>query len=163
VTAEIEAGFQAQAGRAVGGAEADAGLHVAVGRLAAAVERQVAQQALITRAVHPIAVPAAAIAGNGTIDDPMKFGPRDGYAWDMKRVTAASFTAGTVAVYKNAVADANQLFTFTSAGTWWITGNDMILMPGDRLLFVGAGITGNITISGDAIQVELAWLGAYLL
>lgn len=144
-------------------ADLAAGLTVRVGQLADALTAEHRRRAELSAAIYPFEIPVTSLAASGTLDQPVHFGPRDGYAWDLRRLTAASFTAGTVAVYRNQAADANQLFTFTSAGTWWIASGQVILRSTERLVLVAAGITGSVTVSGSAIMVAEPWLAEYLL
>jgi hypothetical protein len=125
------------------------------------------RQDQLWQAVHEVPIQTQFIAGNGTIDVPQVLGPSGGYWWDVTRLTAAGFSAGTVTVYKNAVADGNQLPSFPQAGVVTF-GRRMLLAPKARLVFVTAGITLNagvpgVSVGGDAIQVASWALPDYLL
>jgi hypothetical protein len=169
--AQIADQFAASGGAGLAGAgvEVDLGLTVAIGRLADEMQRRREYEQAMAQAVHPFELAAGSItvtAGAGTNHDAAKYGPRDGYAWDIRNLVAASFSAGTVAVYKNSAGqavDANLRFTFTSAGLWQMGTAQLLLLPGQYLTFVAAGITGNVTLSGDGIQVALPFLAAYLM
>ena len=144
-------------------------LDVTLGRLAGLLDRndddRRAREAM-RRMLWPVPItaPAMVLAGGaGTLNVPDLLGPHDGYYWDVRRITAASFTAGTVTAYLNFVADANQLFTFTQAGTLIFGSGALILSDSDALIFTGAGITGNVTISGQATNVPSPLLPEYLL
>lgn len=165
MTAEIAASFQGLAGAGSVGAEADADLRVAIGRLARAVEVLTLDQ----DGAWPVEIPAHAItltAGAGTLDIPNELGPNTGYFWAVEYVSAAGFTAGTVNVYlstPDTVAQSNVRFPFTSAGVWEPGRTAAILVPGDRLVFVAAGITGNVVISGKVTQAPLRFLHRFLI
>lgn len=161
--AEIAGRYAPAAPDAALGADVTASLSVQLGQLANALSYEQSRRRELQAAIYPFEMAATSEAASGTIDQPMHLGPRDGYAWDLRRLTAASFTAGTVAVYRNQAADANQLFTFTSAGTWWIASGQVILRSTERLVLVAAGITGSVTVSGSAIMVAEPWLAEYLL
>ena len=135
--------------------------------LTAAVQEQTQMEQRYLLAVHQVPIATQLIAGNGTIDVPQLLGPSGGYWWDVTRLTAAGFSAGTVTVYKNGVADGNQLPSFPSAGVLTF-GRRMLLGPKDRLIYVTAGITlnsgaGGVSVGGDAIQVEAWAMPRYLL
>jgi hypothetical protein len=102
------------------------------------------------------------VAGAGTLNAPDLFGPHDGFAWDVRYVVAASFTAGTVTVYNSYQSDSNIVGTFTAAGLirW---GGDLILNDTETLIFVASGITGAVTISGRFNNIPAPLLPDYLL
>lgn len=152
------------------GLEAGVSLSVILGGIHAELERRRRYEMALADAVHPVDMPAALMVltgGAGTLAGmPGYFGPTEGYAWDLKNVVADGFTGGTVNVYKGSAGQAvpaNQRFTFTQAGVWTPTGQTALLLPGQWLTFQAAGITGNVTLSGDGIQVKLGFLAAYLL
>jgi hypothetical protein len=169
VTAEILAGFQAQAGAGPAGAEADAGLHVAVGRLATALEAQRRADLAAAEDIWVVDVPAHAMplsGGAGTLDVANEMGPRDGYAWAVHWMAAAGFTSGTVSLYLGAnadtVASSNLRFAFLQAGVWEPPRTATILLPGTRMIFVASGITGNVVVAGQVTQMKLHMLPRFL-
>jgi hypothetical protein len=150
------------------GVRASASLDVAVGKLARQADQQQAESGLL-RMLVPVPITAPQLnaqnglaGGAGTIISPDTLGPHDGFAWDVRRLTAASFTAGTVTAYLNYQADENALYVWTSAGTYTI-GGGVILGDTDALIFVAAGITGVVTVSGQAYNVPTPLLPRYLL
>lgn len=150
------------------GLEAEASLSIQIGRLAGAIERQrqADGQRLIDRshAIFPWELNPISAPGNGTIDQPSLLSPNDGYMWDLRRLTAASFTAGTVTVSRQgAGVDATILFVFTSAGSWFPGSGNVMLNGNDRLVFAAAGIVGTVTISGSVINIRQDYIGDYLL
>jgi len=149
------------------GLEVTGGLEMQLGRLAAVYEAEhqgrARRRAELSAAIFPFDFAPTAIAGPGTIDSPMVLGARDGFCMDITILVAAGFTAGSVSVYKGGVADHLLRGVFSSAGTLKFGGASLLLMPGERLLFVGTGITGNLTISGSAIMVAHSFLAEYLL
>lgn len=152
--------------------QAEPGIHIAAdltatfGRLAGAIEqdtrlrraeRELAQQ------IYNIVVEQVPIPSTNTLDQPNLFGPRQGYQWDMRIMVAQGFTGGTVTVYRNS-SNGEQMFTFSSAGLWEIPHKSRILRPGDRLVFVGSGLSGGTaSISFEATEFPAGLLGAYLL
>lgn len=94
-----------------------------------------------------------------------RWGPLDGYAWHVVRVTVAFGSGATsVTLYKSQVADANalQILLPPSSGTvaTW-EPKALVLQPWDRVIAVVAG--GGATINGDAIEVDIRVLPEYLL
>ena len=51
--------------------------------------------------------------------------------------------------------DANNMVPFAQAGTFTFGRGEVYLMPGERLYFVAAGITGTVTISGRGKRVQV--------
>lgn len=148
--------------------EADAHVSLQIGRLATAIDRdrsdRAAQRRDRSHAIFPFYINPALIQGSGTLSQPYIMSPPEGYWWDIRNIKAASFSAGTVTVYTSPIAtDANIEFVFTSAGTYTPGSGNLFLGPGDQLLFVAAGITGNVTISGRAISVRADYVADYLL
>jgi len=113
-------------------------------------------------ACHPVPIrPGVINAATGTIDIPDMLGPHDPYWWDVRRIGAWGFTAGTLTLFLNST-QGEQLAAWTVPGNFtWGTG--LLLAPRDRLIFVAAGITGNVQITGQAFEVESPWLPEYLL
>lgn len=113
----------------------------------------------------PILVPQIVLtSGAGTLDLPDRLGPKRGYHWAVRYITAASFTAGSVVMYRGAgVMDANIRFTFTSAGIYEPGRASCVVAPGDRLIFVASGITGAVTISGEVTEFKSHLLHRFLL
>jgi hypothetical protein len=111
--------------------------------------------------INPLLMTLA--GGAGTLDVNQALGVRDGFAIDVKLLIAASFTAGSVNVYKQGAADMNQRGSFPQAGTLVFGGQSLMIMPGERLVLTASGITGNVTISGGGIMVRQDYVGEYLL
>lgn len=111
----------------------------------------------LAASAHMVPVAAGRItlnAGAGTLDTggAGQLGPMRGFYWDVKRLVAASFTAGSVTAYLNQVQDANIFAEWPQAGLYTFGRGEGLLNPQDRLIFVAAGISGNVTISGAAVQ-----------
>ena len=143
-------------------------LGVRLESLTAAVAEQNDRAQRLLQAIHQVPLATKQIASNGTIDSPQDLGPSGGFWWDVRRVTAAGFSAGTVTVYKNAVVDGNQVLAFASAGVINMGKAHLLLGPKDRLVYVTANITLNsgaagVSIGGDALQIESWALPSYLM
>lgn len=138
-----------------------------LGQLTAELREQRLAERRRAGRVWPINVQIPQWNGTGTVDyGAPTLGPPDGMAWAIHRITAATFTAGTVNVYKGLPADNNQLYAFAQAGVWWANRSSFILLPKDRLTFAaasGAPVTGTVTISLDATQIGLEYLSDFLL
>jgi len=113
--------------------------------------------------INNIAAPAA--FSTGIIKSPDTLGPKTGQAWIVRRMTAANFTGGTVAVFlDNHNAPQNQLVTFTQAGTFLFGNKQIILTPGQQLVVnTSAATGGTVMFSIDVVQVALIWLPDHLL
>lgn len=118
-------------------------------------ERETASRSFASR-MWSVNTTAPQWNGLGTYDVPQVFGPMPGYTWCISSVKAATFTAGTVNMYRGLPADNNLQFAFTVAGVYLPGGKGLILHYGDRLTFApatGSPITGLVTISLDMIQM----------
>jgi hypothetical protein len=122
----------------------------------------------------PLLVPNTGVAVVVAND---QMGPLTGYTWSLRRVMATGYTAGTVAIYRNAAqigyGAAGQLvgellFTFPQAGTYTFGRGEMLLSPDDSLsllatgVTLSAGVTG-IQVTGAADQFETWLLPDYLM
>lgn len=169
MTADIEAAFQAQAALGATGAEAGGGLEVAVGRLVGVMEAQRRAELAAAEDIWVQDLPAATMTlagGAGTIDNPNQMGPRDGLVWAVHWIAAAGFSAGTVSMYlgtPDTAANSNLRFTFTSAGVYEPPRTGLLLLPGSRLVFTAAGITGNVVVSGQVTQMTMRTLPRFLV
>jgi hypothetical protein len=143
-----------------------ADLGVSIGRLAREMEHTRLEAARRSAEIWPINIQMPPWNGAGTFDlGRPTMGPSDGYAWMIHRLTAATFTAGTVNVYKGAPADNNLMFAFTQAGVFYPPRTNFILMPSDKLTFAAAAsapITGTVTISLDATQMTTRHVSEFL-
>lgn len=106
------------------------------------------------------------------LDLPHQFGPRTGWFWDITALTASGFTAGAIAVSKNApfVTTAGQPYaiepvaSFTQAGVITFGQKGMPLLDSsERLVFtVTAALTGTAQVSGQVVLVPAERLDEYL-
>jgi hypothetical protein len=119
-----------------------------------------AQEARFNQEVLDFDAWPTTLPGSGTID--FQFG--EGWIYDVRRLTCASFTAGTVSVYKNGPTDANLLCVFTSAGSFFFGKGGLGLMrPHDHLFFVASGITGSVTPSMSGFKFRRDIFGEYVM
>lgn len=123
-------------------------------RLAEARERDQAAWA----SCHPVPIVPNVTNGAGLIDDADRWGPRPGWAWRVTRLTLAMAAGGTATVYRNTVAQGNELLYNVPPGVW--EPERLILLPGQRLA-VSASMQA--VVSGDAEEINLAVLPAYLM
>jgi hypothetical protein len=143
-----------------------AGLGVALGRIANMMETRENRQKKLYESLHQIPIAPGQIAlttGAGVLDMPDLLGPKTGYVWSVRRLVASGFTAGTVTVYKSgvvsgtAVTGGEPVLPFAQAASVTIGRSELLLFPGDRLIFAATGITGTVQINGAADIFE-SWL-----
>jgi hypothetical protein len=154
-------------------ADARAQLEVSLGDLHAKidkmgqVQRERAELDRLKRLIVPVPITAPQIplsAGAGTLaNQPDLLGPHEGYSWFVMQLSCMSFTAGTVSVYRNFAQDENFIVSFTQAGSFFFGSNQLYLGDSDMLLFSATGITGQVTISGWAVNVPTFLIPDYLL
>lgn len=109
-----------------------------------------------------IASSAVTIPATGDLTE---CGPRQGYAWTVRRLSIDGLTtaADVVAVYKNEVAGRSRVAQFTGSVPWVTFGKgQFVLLPGDTIVCANAGTlasTGLLTVSGEATETpaELLW------
>lgn len=147
---------------------AGADLSVTLGRVADALAaQQTRARTLASRLwlVNGITLPAWNPSTTPVFDPAANIaGPNDGYFWAVHRVTAATFTAGSINMYRGQAADQNLLFQFTQAGAFYPPRTNLILKPGDRLTFgQGTAVTGLVTLGLDVTQGTLDVLPEFLL
>lgn len=153
-------------GNGLGGKFA-ATLDVVLGRVSKRMDRDERDDSLM-RLIVPVPITAPQIplaAGAGKLDSSVAgqtLGPNTGFAWDVRKLNATGFTAGTVTAYRNLVGDENIEAVWTVAGAFTFSGG-IILVDSDDLIFVAAGITGTVTISGWAINIPTPLLPEYLI
>lgn len=148
-----------------------ANLSVAIGKLSEQLDQQRADGARLAQSVRPIpgiSVPQITTS-TGIADYPELLAPRRGYWWDVKSVTAATFTGGTVNLYAGGGAspaanvDSNLRYVFTSAGTYAFGTGQLLVPPGQRLIFVAVSTTGNVTPSLTVVEIADWAIAPYLM
>lgn len=99
--------------------------------------------------------------GAGTDDQPDKLQAKTGFIWGIRRITANGFTAGTVTAYRNSsVGEPVMPFPVPAVNT--IGRGEILLMPGDRLVWGATGITGTVSYWGVADCFESWYLPFYV-
>jgi hypothetical protein len=147
------------------GVSVDAGLTIQLGRVADVLESQARRRQQLMQQLHqvPILGPQVPLAGGaGTLDVPDVFSAKTGYCWSIRRLALTGFSAGTVTVYKN-FAGGEVLVPFPAAGVSTFGRAEALLMPGERLVFVAAGVTGFVQVGGAADCFESWLLPDYLM
>ena len=142
-----------------------ASLNLAIGKLSEQIEQQRADGIKLAQSVRPIpgiTVPQITTT-NGTADYPELLAPRRGYWWDVKSITAATFTAGSVNLYAGASSDSTLRYVFTSAGTYAFGTAQLLVPPGQRLIFTAVAVTGNVSPSLSVVEVADWALASYLM
>jgi len=143
-----------------------ASIGASLGKVQAELQWQRDRVTSLAQSITPIAnIAAPAAFSTGIIKSPETLGPKTGQAWLVQRMTAANFTAGTVAVYRDSHnAPQNQIVAFTQAGTYLFGKTQIILIPGQQLVINTANATGGtVMFTIDVLQVALNWLPDHLL
>ena len=139
-------------------------LTLAVGRLGQRMDAS-AKPTIPWEAAHPVwftgAIPLT--SGAGTLQVAGLYGPTDPYWWDLRTLTlwGMTGTSNSVTVYKNSTNGEQILEADQSGQANW--SSQILLAPLDQLVFSASSITGNVYLTGVAIEVETAWLPAYLM
>jgi len=143
------------------------GLDIMV-RLAAAVEANTAEMRRGAKVaewlwdqVHVISIPGNQSAVAGTLDDPDRWGPRAGFAWQVMGIPIVMGSGTTSwSVWEDSANDPTNIqLTQTVSGRW--EPSDYFLTPNSRLVYTSVG--GGITVGkGKAVEVALNALPGYL-
>ena len=130
---------------------------------AAAMDRETAWRQKIALAIRqvPFAGAVTLSAGAGTDDQPDKLQAKTGYIWSVRRITAQGFSAGTVTAYRNSAAG-EPVMPFPVPAVNTLGRGELLLMPGDRLVWSATGITGTVSYWGVADCFEAWYLPYYL-
>jgi hypothetical protein len=152
------------------------GLHIdLLARLSAAMERanDLAQRAedraqRRMESVHqvPVVAPIVLTAGAGTWRDSNTLGPKTGWCWGIRRLAVQNWSAGNIGLYRN---DPNgeQLYYWSGPGSATFGRGEILLQPQDSLVWVAAGVTGNVgttlMVYGAADEFEQRYLPEYLI
>ena len=153
------------------------GVDAFIGKLTEAVNGRAAERAThdawIAKVwplpLTPFVYSGTALAAALTTDARDIYGPKDGWAWDL-RFTQLAATGGTLDLYLNqpsigGTSDPNSLVHITAAGfnqTLWGSGI-VVLQPGDRFVMVAGTSTTLATCMIHVVQVPLQVLGEYLM
>jgi small neutral amino acid transporter SnatA (MarC family) len=119
----------------------------------------------VAQLVHPVVVSGISLpltAGAGTLNIPNMLGPMTGHYWDLKRITAYGFSAGTVTVTLGA-SQGDVLTVISTEGSVLFGKAHILLNGGDNLYFTAAGITGTVSVAIAAIEIAAPVIGDYLL
>lgn len=147
----------------VAGAQAKLGvsLEAALGAIGKQAVRAERREIGLWGGVHPVPVRQQAVTGSDTVDSVEGMGPKDGYWWDLRRLTAWNFTGGSLSAYINDV-NAEPFATWSQTGQWTWSGH-VLLGPRDRIIYVGSSLSGTAYVAGQAIEVGDSWLPEYLI
>jgi hypothetical protein len=142
-----------------------ASLAASLGDVAAEMRAERDRRARLAEAIWPVG-PYSIVhstTSSATIDRPELMGPRPGYAWDLKFLTAVGFSAGSVNVYLNGVSNNTQMLTFPQAGVYQFGKLQLLLRGGDRLVVTTTGITGTVDMTLAYVRIKLDTLSDYAL
>lgn len=133
----------------------------------------------LLNAVFPLEVPAQSgivTAGSQvTIASAELLGPREGYCWDVRRITVTGLASSSeiVGIYRVESPTSASAVGYNLLTT--VTGPTGVYNPGLGACWLRAGQTilvaniGNLTVgevvvvNADAVAVQAKWVGAYLL
>lgn len=105
----------------------------------------------------------APVIVNGSATQTNYVQARQGWVYDVGMLILATFTAGSVSVYKNFIADESLIYTFPQAGNFQFSKGQLALRYGDQLIFVANTVTGNVTPSMHGNLVRRAWFPEYIM
>jgi hypothetical protein len=88
---------------------------------------------------------------------------RQGWVYDVGMLIIATFTVGTVSVYKNSIADESLIYTFPQAGNFQFSKTQLALRYADQLIFVANAVTGNVTPSMHGNLIRRAFYPEYAM
>jgi hypothetical protein len=143
--------------------DAAAQLCASLDGLTAALDREHAwrqQQAQTVRQLY-FAGAITLATGAGTDDQPDKLQAKTGYIWGIRRITAQGFSAGTVTVYRNNT-NGEPIMPFPAAAVNTLGRGELLLMPGDRMVWSATGITGTVSYWGVADCFPSWYLPTYI-
>jgi hypothetical protein len=155
--------------------ETDSGFNIRVfadlsanlGRAADEMQHKRQLDARLWQAIRPLPgiVCPQITTTNGLLDQPELLSPRTGYWWDVKTLTAATFTAGSVNVYLGGTGaeDSHLALVFPVAGTYQMGTGQLLVPPGERLIVKAVAVTGNVTSWLTVVEVAAWALPAYLM
>lgn len=140
-------------------------LSAALDRNTAALDREAQWRARCAQVVRqiPIAPPQMALSGGaGTLDVPDLLAAKTGYCWGVRRLTTSGWTGGSIIAYLNS-ASGEPVMSWAQAGVATIGRAELLMHPGDRLIFVASGITsGVVQVNGSADCFESWYLPYYI-
>lgn len=142
-------------------------LEAGLGRLAGALERREKRDRELWMNIHTVPIRTGAltalVSASGVVDFPDQLGPHDGYYWDVGRLSAWGWTAGTVTVYLNdSSGNGEPLAVFNAPGQYTWGKKQLPLAPRDRMVVVATGVTGSVFIAGSATEVLAPYWPDYL-
>jgi hypothetical protein len=147
------------------GASIGAQLVATFGRVAQALDAQARDLERRRQAIRQVPIQMQEIplsGGGGTLDVPDAYMlAKTGYNASIRRLSAWGFSAGSVSVY-SASAAGELLAPFPSAGVITAGRGELLLQPGDRIVFIASGITGNVLVGGSYDLFETWYLPYYI-
>jgi hypothetical protein len=145
--------------------QADFSLRVAASLdgMTAALDREARWRQKCANAITqvPFAGAISLSGGAGTYDQPDQLQAKTGYIWGIRRITANGFTAGTVTAYRNS-SSGEPIMPFPVPAVNTIGRAELLLMPGDRIVWGATGITGTASFWGVADCFESWYLPFYI-
>lgn len=155
-----------------------ADISLTLGLLKEQAQRAERRQLALLNAVFPVSVPSqvdqVTSGGALVVADPERLGPRNGFCWDVRRVTVAGLASSSesVTLYRGSTGSSadfvrqNTITTLTGpTGTFSPGLGALWLRAGESIVIQGTSLTANENVYTivDAIAVAEPWVGAYLL
>jgi hypothetical protein len=148
-----------------------ADMSVNLSRAVKAIEDQTARNQRLWSQIRPIpGIPVGQITAASTLLAlPELAGPRTGYWWDVHLLNGATFTGGSVNVYRGAGGltqpDINLVGAFTAAGYLTYGKAQLLIPPGQYLIFGSSStFTGTANIAVTSVtEIAATALPDYLL
>lgn len=118
----------------------------------------------LNQLIKPFEVLPTVIPASGILNDPRLFAPEPEFIWSVMRISAQTFTGGTIGVYKGTAQD-TQLVTFGSAGSYWFNNQSLFVFDKNRPLTfqVLTSLTGNAYIGVEGISIHKTLIGKWLM
>lgn len=143
--------------------DVSAQVSASLGSIAQALRAEADHRQRMATAIRqvPFAGSVPLTGGAGTYDAADQLQAKTGYFWSIRRLTVQGFTAGSVTAYRNSAAG-EPVMPFPAPAVNTIGRGELLLMPGDRLVFSATGITGSVTFWGVADCFESWYLPHYI-
>ena len=140
----------------------EANLSAQLGRVASALEAAEQWRRKCAGAMQQVPIVSNQQVGSGILDQADALMAKTGYIWSVRRLTCYGFSAGTVTVFKNSALGEPVAPFLTSGAVFTLGRGELLLMPGERLVAVGTGITGTFQLAGAADCFESWYLPNYI-
>lgn len=149
------------------GTEAGAGIDLqvslvaAIGGLTQALKQEAHWRRRQMEVIRQVPIVTGQLTSGIAYDQPDQLQAKTGFMWSVRRLTCQGFTAGTVTTYRNSTAG-EVIAPFPNAASFTYGRGEILLNPGDKMIFLAAGLTGTAQVYGSADCFEEWYLPFYL-